>query len=57
MSNDDRAQYGSFVNIPDKSDAEKVAGVIKEIDNALMMIAAKRDYIKEAKKALNHGLN
>ena len=52
MSNDDRAQYGSFVNIPDKSDAEKVAGVIKEIDNALMMIAAKRDYIKEAKKAL-----
>jgi len=52
MSTEERAQYGSFVNIPDKSDAEKVAGVIKEIDNALLMIQAKRDYIKEAKKAL-----
>lgn len=41
-----------FVIIPDPDDAKKVAGIIKEIDNAMMMIEAKRDFIKEAKKVL-----
>lgn len=44
--------YGEYVNVPDPSDCKKVAAVIKDIDNALMMIQAKKDYIKEAKKAL-----
>lgn len=52
MSNQPSAKIGSFVNIPDPDDAKRVAGVIKDIDNALMMIQAKKDYIKEAKKAL-----
>lgn len=46
---------GGLVNIPDKQDAERVAAVIKDIDNALMMIKAKQDYIKEAKKGLKEG--
>ena len=46
------ATIGSFVNIPDSADAQKIAAVIKDIDDALMMIRAKQDYIKEAKKAM-----
>lgn len=42
----------SHIIMPDAEDAKRVAGVIKEIDNALLMIQAKKDYIKEAKKAL-----
>lgn len=45
-------EIGGYVNIPDKADAETVSAVIKDIDNALMMIKSKQDYIKEAKKAL-----
>jgi len=45
-------EIGNYVNMPDTEDSKKVAGVIKEIDNALVMIQAKKDYIKEAKKAL-----
>lgn len=52
MSSEAQSKIGSYVIIPNKQDAAKVAGVIKEIDNALMMIAAKKDYIKDAKKAL-----
>lgn len=33
-------------------DAKKIAAVIEDISNAMTMIEAKRDYIKEAKKAL-----
>ncbi len=51
MSNDS-TNIGNYVNIPDKDDAKNVAAVIKDIDNALLMIQSKRDYIKEAKKAL-----
>lgn len=48
-------EIGGYVNIPDKHDAETVSAVIKDIDNALMMIKSKQDYIKEAKKALKDG--
>lgn len=48
----DREVIGDHVVIPDADDAKKVAAIIKDIDNALMMIQAKKDYIKETKKAL-----
>lgn len=48
----ENTEIGGLVNIPDKSDAERVAAVIKDIDNCLMMIKSKQDYIKEAKKGL-----
>lgn len=34
------------------ADAAKIAAVIEDISNAMTMVEAKRDYIKEAKKAL-----
>lgn len=48
----DNSKVGDHVFIPDKSDAEKVSAIIKDIDNALLMIQSKQDYIKETKKAL-----
>ncbi len=44
-------EIGGYVNIPDPDDAKRVAAVIKDIDNSLM-IKSKQDYIKEAKKSL-----
>jgi len=52
MSTNSPSKIGAFVNIPDTSDAKRVAAVIKDIDSSLMMIQSKKDYIKEAKKAL-----
>lgn len=52
MSNRQTSKIGTFVTIPDPSDAKTVAAVIKDIDNALMMIQSQKDYIKEAKKSL-----
>ena len=44
---------GRTFDLPDDpKEQEKIAGVIKDISNAMPMIEAKRDYIKEAKKAL-----
>jgi len=45
-------EIGDYVNIPDSDDAKAIADVIRDIDNSLMMIQSKQDYIKEAKKAL-----
>lgn len=52
MSNRPSSKMGEYVNIPDPDDSARVAAVIKDIDNSLMMIQAKKDYIKEAKKSL-----
>ena len=52
MPPSDTSHVGTYVNIPDTDDAKKVAAAIKEVDNALMMISAQKDHIKDIKKML-----
>lgn len=43
---------GTYVTFPDPNDEAKIAGVIKEISHAMEIIALKRGFISDAKKAL-----
>ena len=50
------ANSNTQIYIPSNpADAKKIADVIEDISNAMTMIEAKRDYIKEAKKELKEG--